>query len=78
MKITVQYDLRLYSRVCLEQAVDAYSDSIEDIAILRGIIFAVSFITRAEGEDALTHLTGEFSNYVLYLENHREYADGHS
>lgn len=70
MKITIQYDLRLYSRLCLEQAIIAYSHFIECAIALKEETFQVTFSDETKSEESLMHLVGEFNNYVLHLENH--------
>lgn len=71
MKITIQYDLRLYSRSCLEQTIIAYSDFIENVVKYEEVNFEVTFSNEAKNEEELMHLVGEFNNYILHLENHK-------
>lgn len=69
MKITIQYDLRLYSRSCLEQAILAYSDYIENVITREEVNYEVTISNEAKSEEELRRLVGEFNNYVLQLEN---------
>lgn len=71
MKITILYDLRLYSRACLEQAKLAYSDYIENVVTREDATCEVTISNNeVTSEDAFRRLVGEFNNYVLQLENH--------
>ena len=70
MKITIQYDLRLYSRSCLEQAVLAYSEYIENVIVCEGVNVEVTIYSEEKSEEELRRLVGEFNNDVLHLENH--------
>lgn len=69
MKITIQFDLRLYSRFCLEQAITAYSDYIENDIVMDEAIYKVTISNKSESEEELMSLAGEFNNYVIQLEN---------
>ena len=69
MKITIQFDLRLYSRFCLEQAIIAYSNFIENVIVMDEAIYKVTISSKSESEEDLMCLAGEFNNYVLQLES---------
>ena len=70
MKITIKYDLRLYGRSWLEQAIIAYSDYIEEAVVSEERHFEVVFSGETKSEEELVRLVGEFNNYILQLENH--------
>ena len=66
MKITIRYDLRLYSRACIEQAAIAYSDFTAKIIPIDDLSLEVTLSTDGKNsEKELAHLAGEFNNCVL-------------
>ena len=68
--MTIHYDLRLYSKQCVEMAAEAYSNLANISVTCDGAKCFVAF-SKKNGikEDELMHLIGEFNNYLIQLEN---------